>query len=303
MVLPRTLSWAFLFAKSLSPLAVDINTHVCYSFQATLTALTRLITFRKGGMLFMGAKVNRLILIIAVSAGVLSFFLAMNYLESSREEAPVLVLTRDLPEQATITRSDVRVTHVQKDAIHSSSYRTMEELFGRDGSQVVVTRGPLYAGQQLIKPMVQVGSDAKTLAFKLREASGGLTQPRAFSIRGTPENTFGGRMEPGDRVDIIAVFNRGSVVPEAVSKRVFLDVQVLDTIDTPLGGGRKQIDLITLLFKTPDEAELFSMMQHYADKINLALIPTGGHSGLTGGYDSGGLLRALGLEQIRIEFP
>lgn len=243
----------------------------------------------------MNNKVNRVVLIVALVTAVLAFTLSYNYLEGQKEQVSVVVASRDIPGQKILDRADVRVISIHKDAVHSAAFRSIEEIFGSDLSGTAVARGNVYAGEQLLRPHLELSSEAESLAFKLREQSDGHAQARAFSIRGTQENTFGGKLLPGDRVDIIAVFNPGSIVQEAVSKRVFLNVKVLDISYIQLDANRRQIDLVTLLFDRPEDVELFSMIQRFADVVNLALIPIGGASGVTRGYDSIGLMDALGL--------
>lgn len=246
----------------------------------------------------MNNKVNRLIFVVSLVLSTLTFLLAYNWLESQKQQAPVVVARRDIRGQQILTRADVDVVYIHKDAVHPSAFRSLNELFGPNNNETVVAKGPIYVGEQLLRPHVEIGSQAKSLAFKLREESDGYIQARAFSIRGTQENTFGGKLQEGDRVDIIAVFNRGSVVQEALSKRVFLNVKVLDINYIQLDNNRRQIDLITLLFERPEDVELFAMIQQFANSIHLALIPIGGPSSITRGYDSSGLMDALGLEWI-----
>lgn len=243
----------------------------------------------------MNNKVNRVVLMVALVTAVLAFVLSYNYLEGQKEQVPVVVAARDIQGQKILDRADVRIINIHKDSVHSSAFRSIEEIFGNDLSGTAVARGDVYAGQQLLRPHVELSEDARSLSFKLREQSEGHAQARAFSIRGTQENTFGGKLLPGDRVDIIAVFNPGSIVQEAVSKRVFLNVKVLDISYVQLDANRRQIDLVTLLFDRPEDVELFAMIQRFSDVVNLSLIPIGGASSVTRGYDSDGLMDALGL--------
>ncbi|MFN8473859.1 MAG: Flp pilus assembly protein CpaB [Anaerolineae bacterium] len=144
------------------------------------------------------------LLMLATTLGSLAFWTAIS------DARPVVVATHDLPALAVLTPSDLTVAHVRMDdtlyqaAIPGDDLNT---LVGKPLSQ------PVYAQEVLVRPHI-----APRPALAADQV--------AMTIAITPETGVGGRLRPGDQVQVLVTLNKGK--PDVRSAVVLDRVTVYD---------------------------------------------------------------------------
>ncbi len=122
----------------------------------------------------------------------------------------VLIATRDLPMGAPLQPEDLAVARVRVDDSVYAQAIPAEELPSLVGRQLAE---PVHPQQLLVRPQV---------------SSRHLLSPdqRAMTIAVSPETAVGGRIKPGDQVQVLVTTNKGK--PEARTEMVLPRVTVFD---------------------------------------------------------------------------
>lgn len=154
------------------------------------------------------------LLCVAVLAGALSAALY----HASAQRTGVLVIARALDGAQPLTASDVELRGLPLDAVPEGALRDPADAIGR------YTRGPLSAGQLLVRSAL--ADDATIFATGLLPPTG----MRAMAVPVTAAHAVGGALQPGVRVDVIAVPLEGRAPPArglelVASRAVVLDVR------------------------------------------------------------------------------
>jgi pilus assembly protein CpaB len=139
--------------------------------------------------------------VFAVIAALLVFVALQNRSEGSTNSSaglvPVVVATRDLQANTTLTSDMLKVQPVPPDVALSGVYGRTDALAG------TVTRYPVLKGQQLTGSVL--GTDAAPNADDLSYAL--PPGKRAVGVEVSEVTGVGGLLLPGNSVDVIAVFN------------------------------------------------------------------------------------------------
>ena len=159
-----------------------------------------------------GRSLLLLALVFAAVAAVL-VFLALNQSDESDEKTAsssttrVVVAAQDISARTTLDAGMLKVADVPTDSVLKGTFSDIEDLDGQ------VTRYPLLKGEQVIASKIGVQRDDETgLSFVFPQGM------RAFSIQVSEASSAGGLILPGDLVDIIAIFDEGTVgVDKAVT--------------------------------------------------------------------------------------
>lgn len=253
----------------------------------------------------MKIKPNWIVFSIAIVAGLVGAFGVNQVMKSNVEQTTILVAARDIPEGRVLTPSDVAVKTVHKDAAMSGGYTSIQQLFGPNRDRQVISRAKIFAGQQILYAAVETtNTSGNTLSFLLREKAE-TDRARAYTFRATPDMSFGGRIQPDDRVDIIAIFQGGdrSILPDSATKRILTNVPVIDVTGTWVDNSRTRMDVetITVMLNDPREVEFLAMAEYFANRITFAMVPVGARDDTTYGLTRVEFLRALGLEMQPID--
>jgi Flp pilus assembly protein CpaB len=145
-----------------------------------------------------------LFLLLLATGGSIAFWSA------SSDTRAVLVATRDLPAGATLSASDVAVARVRvDDAIYEASWpaAAREELIGRQLAEPVHAQQLLVRAQLSTRPPLQPDQLALTIPIR-------------------PDTAVGGRVRPGDYVQVLATSGKGK--PESETFVVLRRVRVHD---------------------------------------------------------------------------
>src|SRR6266568_3616407 len=113
----------------------------------------------------------------------------------------VVVAKATLPAQTPLTVDNVEVREVAPDAIQPNAAISLAEVTGK------ALTLPVAAGQQILTPFLASpdSPDIKKLADLVPAGK------RAMSVTFTELNTAGGLVAPGDFVDVVGVFNKGTL--------------------------------------------------------------------------------------------
>ncbi len=198
-----------------------------------------------------------IILVLALVAGGLAAYLAINFLEhpsgsSSNQAAAtvqVAVAARDLAVGSMIQAQDVKLVSWPAGAVPQGYATSLEEVVGRGVISQVRMNEPLLASK-----MARKGTGAG-LAITIPEGM------RAMSVRVNEVIGVAGFVFPGNHVDVLVTLDRSDTGSDAKTEVLLQNVEVA-TAGTELqqdaDGKAKQVPVVTLLV-TPDQAEKLTL--------------------------------------------
>jgi len=158
---------------------------------------------------------NRGVLMLAALFGILSAALVLAFLSSQggsddgfsglgsdESTVAVLVLTKNVQVGERITEDMVSTRNLPRSLALPSALNDRSQIVGK------VATAPLFQGEQVLQPKVTTYEGQNTLSFKVPD---GL---RALSVM-VPHEAWiaGGLVQPGDRVDVMAVITLVDVDP------------------------------------------------------------------------------------------
>jgi pilus assembly protein CpaB len=178
------------------------------------------------------------------------------------ERGPVVVARRDLDARAPISRDDLEVRQLPLEAVHPQALRSVDEAAGRFATTDVA------AGAQLLAPQVTTEVLGGSLARLVPPGA------RALSVAVSDAMAAGGLIAPGDRVDVVAIFDAGRA-GRSGSSVVVENVAVLAVSALVLGGdgpaesGRqstsnpKQVSTTMTLAVDPSQAQRIAVAEEF----------------------------------------
>jgi pilus assembly protein CpaB len=210
---------------------------------------------------------RKLAVIIAVVLGLLAVFLTNVYFQQKEglidvRKTRVLVAAKDISKGTTIDYDMLAFKTIPLNFVQPKAISSKESAVGK------TTLVTILSGEQILSTKLTAPGSGLTLA--------GKTPPgkRAFTIGLDAAAAVGGMVDPGDHVDILAVFTN-----PAVTLTLFQDVLVLavgrQMVPTQERGDRETsvsaVKGITLAL-TPQEVQVITVaIQH--GKIKLTLRP------------------------------
>jgi Flp pilus assembly protein CpaB len=146
---------------------------------------------------------NKLLVIIAVIAGVFATGLAFTYIQSAANPGSVIVETK---ERVLIVRNDLPANHVIDPDRDLSVEEIPTRIFGGFARLCFkADEAESLRGERLGSP-VPAGAPLQYAHMKMIQDTNLAPGTRALGIRVKSENMMGGLLVPGDRVDIIATY-------------------------------------------------------------------------------------------------
>jgi len=135
----------------------------------------------------------------------------------------VVVAKQDIPAQSRLIADMLEVKTVPADEVNAEAFTARSQVVNRITAQTVT------AGEQIVPSMVS-DKAGESLAFKIAPGM------RAVSIEVKEAVTAGGNVQPGDQVDIVAIFalDRDADVPAVLA----VVAPGGDGVVTPLGTDR-----------------------------------------------------------------
>jgi Flp pilus assembly protein CpaB len=224
------------------------------------TVLTPVRALRRPRHLDLRAVFGLLLLLVAI-AGSVAFWSA-----SSATQA-VVVLTRELPAGATLSASDLAVAQVRVDGAIYQQTVPASDLGSLVGKQVTE---PAHVDQILVWPQV---SRHLPLA----------PSQMAFTIPVTADTAAGGRIRPGDVVEVLLTTGKGSSSPRStvVLPRVTVydvgyggGITTINTTGSAVTGGSSREGSISWLTLIVTQSQALQLARaKWAGQLDVALRP------------------------------
>lgn len=220
---------------------------------------------RTGRLMFFAA------IVLAAIAGVLVFVALQN--QGGGEATPfvadtssVVVLTRDVPANVTLTEEMLVVRSIPIDAALDGTFTTAAALVG------LPTRFPMAKGEQLtpLKVGLDAIADEKDIALLLPAGM------RGFAVEVSELTGVGGLLLPGNIVDVIAFFDeRQTGIDKVVTLLQNLQVvsvaqEAQEPIPAYVSSGDDDATADGILAQRPDDVE----RQPAARTVTLAVTPS-----------------------------
>jgi Flp pilus assembly protein CpaB len=186
--------------------------------------------------------------------------------QRSNDSRPVVVAARDLPAGATLTASDVTVARVRLDDEMYAAAVPGDEAASLVGRQLAA---PVYARQIVGRPQVSTRSAI-------------APDQVALTIPVTTESAVGGRVRPGDDVQVLLTTNKGKpesrttvLLPRATVYDVGYGARaaVVATNDAPDRGSARPLTSVTLVLSQQQSVAL-AHARHNGE-LDVALLPPG----------------------------
>ncbi len=143
-------------------------------------------------------KIKKSIYIIAVIAALLTAFLTISYLNSSKNQIPaslkteeVIVAIKDIPTNTEITNDMVAIKDVPATSIQVTAIRSLSEAVGQ------ITSSSIISGEQIITERLAVGQTNTAISFTIPE------NMRAISIPIKETSGVAGYITVGDKIDLL----------------------------------------------------------------------------------------------------
>lgn len=216
---------------------------------------------------------KRLPLIIAAAVlGILAVFMANSYLKEKErkiaagarafgESYYILVATRDILEDVTISKDMVEPVSIPSQFIQPYAVSSLEQVVGK------ITAVPIARGEQVMTTKL-VTEKRGTQSLSVRTPSG----KRAITISVDPISGVGGLITPGDRVDVLGTFNVPFAGGNQIITATLVQNALIMAVDQEIVGQEKKSrkdkrpateNISVTLALTPQEAEivLFSKEQ------------------------------------------
>jgi Flp pilus assembly protein CpaB len=173
-------------------------------------------------------------LVVGLLLVALSVLGGLQLASTADDTVAVYVATRDLPADHVLTRDDVRITRI------GASESVLDGL--------VPARRPPPTGHALRVPVAEGGLLADANVGAARAVAAG----REISVPIAADHALGGALAPGDRVDVLGSFDKGTELAKTLT--VAKDAQVVDVVtsDGLFGQREGELSAITLSVKPND---------------------------------------------------
>jgi pilus assembly protein CpaB len=139
-------------------------------------------------------------ILVAAVLGLLAALLSWNYVQRAGQSTkqaglvPVVVAAQDIPVRTQVTAGMLQVKQVPADTRHEKAFTGLEQLDAK------VTNLPISAGEQVLSTKFFARKEDSGLAFRIGPGK------RAVSVQINEVISTGGLINPGDFVDVIAIF-------------------------------------------------------------------------------------------------
>lgn len=146
-------------------------------------------------------SVNKRVMVFAVILALLTSFLVYIYIKKATTKPEVVeyinvyVAAKTLPARHKITENDLKQVKVTREYLNSNAVLNKADIVGKRLKDSVIE------GEQILRDRL-VNEDNLTLAYKVPEGK------RAVSINVNERVSVSNMIRPGDRVDVLASFDR-----------------------------------------------------------------------------------------------
>lgn len=212
------------------------------------------------------SKIGLYVLAAAFTAA--GAYLAQSYVSEAGRTAMVVVAARDIPPYTVLRLEDVALAPRPEALLPRRVFRNPGPLAGQ------LTRALVPAGAPLVPQyLAGEGQAGGGLAKTLRDAG----RPGAFSLRLATDDAVAGRVDVGDRVDILTGYKGDD---NRLVTDVLAGVLVLDVVRPDVQQGQQAGGGVTLVVEADEDLaqRLFTVRTH-AGQMVLRLRPAIGPRG------------------------
>lgn len=179
---------------------------------------------------------NKNIMFVAVFIGALAALMFLQYQKKQKAEynkkiaeetdrikqkktdedslVKIVSAQKDLPEGTKLTKSDLQEVEIPKKDVKPDYFKEEKEVIG------LTTRTGIFKDEPIRKGRVDLKESAKKLADLIEKGN------RAITIKVTNMSGIGGFLKQGDRVDVIATFDKRTLGDE-LTKTILQNLKVL----------------------------------------------------------------------------
>lgn len=176
-------------------------------------------------------KVKIIALISAVATALLLFLFLKNLNNQAKTEdtVGVVVATADITANTQVTSNMVEIKYLPAEAVYSDAFTSLSDVVGK------VSETDVIAGEQLnSKQFADAGGvGAGTLAYSIEPGM------RAITISVDEISGLCGMLKPGNKVDIIALFDSGTGSVSAPTSKMLLQNITVLAVDSILSKSGK----------------------------------------------------------------
>lgn len=200
-------------------------------------------------------KINKKILTFAVLIGLLTVF-GLNYyinnVESSHKNqvsySEVVVAVNTIPANVKITADMVTLKSIPTESIYPEAITSVDKIIGG------VSKVEIVKGEQILSSRVVIDAQKATLAYKVPE------NMRAISMPISEVSGVGGYINVGDKIDILATYEKEEVNPVSTTYTQLQNIEVAAVGNAKLSEADKQTTLPTSItvFVKPAQAEIIA---------------------------------------------
>lgn len=214
---------------------------------------------------------GKVAMVLAIGFGLAASLLVWVYLKNlsnASEPVPtiaVVIAASDIPPRTSLTKQMLRLQEVPVDLQHPKSFTSIDKLEGK------VTRLAITGGEQVLDTKVFAEREESGLAFVIPP------NKRALSVGISEVIGSGGLIVPGDKVDVIAVFDERQA-GKNMAAIVLQDVEVLAVAQLILG--EEPVSIVSavgqqngLFGGSKDQSKADPKSQPTAKSVTLAVSP------------------------------
>ena len=168
--------------------------------------------------------------------------------------APVVVANEDLPDGATVSRSNISTKPWPAQTIPPGAYSSVDSVVGR------VTRVPVFKGEPMVPGRLAPAGTGGGLEVKIAPGK------RAMSVKINDVNGISGLLQPNSRVDVlVTIRDDNELRARSVAKLFMSNMRVLSVgprVQRMDEDNRGAAATTATLEVTPDEAERLAVAQN-----------------------------------------
>lgn len=213
-------------------------------------------------------KIKKRIIILAIISGLITAFLAISYINSSKNQVPaglktteVVVAITNIEANVKITAEMIEIKEVPSSTIHINAIRNTTDVIGQ------ITSDKIISGEQIIKDRLAIGQTSTSISYTIPE------NMRAMSIPVNETSGVAGYVTIGDKIDIIIndVINGKNIAVTKLQSVLVIQKGVNAADSVELQGANKGLTQSLTIIVTPSQAEVIGYALNIGSPIAISL--------------------------------
>ena len=213
-------------------------------------------------------KIKKRIIILAIISGLITAFLAISYINTTKNQVPagfktteVVVARTNINANVEITAEMVEIKEIPSSSIHINAIRNVGDVVGQ------ITSAKIIAGEQIIKDRLAIGQTSTSISFTIPE------NMRAMAIPINETSGVAGFVSIGDKIDIIIndVVNGKTVAITKLQNILVIQKGVNAADNVELQGANKGLTQSLTILVNPAQAEVVGYALNIGSPIAVSL--------------------------------